>query len=123
MGYRPLVAYCLTLADLHHFCVTKVYICIDKTVPGLMDVTRFLSLDVTICYGVQLNNLQYFTIMIVKYCKLRQKLPKPKKKVINGKKKAKKMISTLTYLINVHARLTILDFFSTLHALIVCLHI
>ena len=33
--------------------------------------------------------------MIVKYCKLRQKLPKPKKKVINGKKKAKKMISRL----------------------------
>ena len=30
--------------------------------------------------------------------------------------------SALTYLINVHARFTILDFFSTLHALIVCLH-
>ena len=29
---------------------------------------------------------------------------------------------TLTYLINMHACLTILDFFSTLHALIVCLH-
>ena len=26
--------------------------------------------------------------------------------------------ATLTYLINVHARLTILDFFSTLHALL-----
>ena len=51
MGYRPLLA----LADLHYFCVTKVYICIDKTVPGLLDVTRFLSLDVTICYIVQLN--------------------------------------------------------------------
>ena len=24
--------------------------------PGLLDVTRFLSLDVTICYVVQLNN-------------------------------------------------------------------
>ena len=56
MGYRPLVAQCLPLADLHYFCVTKVYICIDKTVPGLLDVTRFLLLDVTICYGVQLNN-------------------------------------------------------------------
>ena len=31
-------------------------------------------------------------------------------------------IPNLTYLINVHARLTILDFFSTLHALIVCLY-
>ena len=48
MGYRPLVAWCLPLADLHHFCVTKVYICIDKTVPGFLDVTRFLLLDVTI---------------------------------------------------------------------------
>ena len=52
MGYCPLVAWCLPLADLHYFCVTKVYICIDKTVPGLLDVTRFLSLDVTICYDV-----------------------------------------------------------------------
>ena len=58
MGYCPLVAWCLPLADLHHFCVTKVYICIDKTVPGLLDVTRFLSLDVTICYIVQLNVTQ-----------------------------------------------------------------
>ena len=58
MGYRPLVAWCLPLANSHHFCVTKVYICIDKTVPGLLDVTRFLSLDVTICYDVQLNLLK-----------------------------------------------------------------
>ena len=32
--------------------MTKVYICIDKTVPGLLDVTRFLPLDVTICQSV-----------------------------------------------------------------------
>ena len=55
MGYCPLVAQCLPLEDLHHFCVTKVYICNDKTVPGILDVTRFLSLDVTICFVVQLN--------------------------------------------------------------------
>ena len=50
MGYRPLV-------DFHLFSLTKrfpitpsaIYICIDKTVPGFLDVTRFLSLDVTIC--------------------------------------------------------------------------
>ena len=56
MDYRPLVAQCLPLEDLHHFCVTKVYICIDKTVPGFLDVTRFLSLDVTVCDVVQLNS-------------------------------------------------------------------
>ena len=49
MGYRPLV-------NFHLFSLTKqfpitpsaMYICIDKTVPGFLDVTRFLSLDVTI---------------------------------------------------------------------------
>ena len=49
MGYRPLV-------DFHLFSLTKrfpitpsaIYICIDKTVLGFLDVTRFLSLDVTI---------------------------------------------------------------------------
>ena len=35
--------------------MTKVYICIDKTVPGLLDVTRFLSLDVTVCYVAGLD--------------------------------------------------------------------
>ena len=55
MGCLPLADLRLPLADLHHFCLTKVYICIDKTAPGLLDVTRFLSLDATICYVVQLN--------------------------------------------------------------------
>ena len=49
MGYRPLV-------DFHLFSLTKrfpitlsaTYNCIDKTVPGFFDVTRFLLLDVTI---------------------------------------------------------------------------
>jgi hypothetical protein len=53
MGYRPLV-------DFHSFPLTKQFpippstigttsrFCIDKTVPGFLDVTRFLSLDVTI---------------------------------------------------------------------------
>ena len=59
MDYRPLVDLCLPLADLHYFCVAKAYICIDKSVPGLLDVTRFLSLDVTICYVVQLNERQH----------------------------------------------------------------
>ena len=56
MGYRP-------LEDFHLFSLTKrfpntpnaIYICIYKTVPGVLDVTRFLSLDVTVCYVVQLN--------------------------------------------------------------------
>ena len=64
MGYRPLVAWCLPLVDLHHFCMTKVYICIDKTVPGLLDVTRFLSLDVTICYVVQLNEIHMYIFLL-----------------------------------------------------------
>ena len=44
------------LVDFHLFSLTKrfpitpsaIYICIDKTVPGFLDVTRFLLLDVTI---------------------------------------------------------------------------
>ena len=60
MGYRPLV-------DFHLFSLTKrfpitpsaIYICIDKTVPGFLDVTRFQSLDVTIFVVSQLN---YFAI-------------------------------------------------------------
>ena len=35
--------------------MTKVNICIGITVPGLLDVTRFLSLDVTGCDVQQLN--------------------------------------------------------------------
>jgi hypothetical protein len=49
MGYRPLV-------DFHLFSLTKrfpiissaIYICIDKTVPGFLDVILFQSLDVAI---------------------------------------------------------------------------
>ena len=56
MGYLPLV-------DFHLFSLTKrfpitpstIYICINKTVPGFLDVTRFLSLDVTIFVVYQLN--------------------------------------------------------------------
>ena len=56
MGYRPLV-------DFHLFSVTKrfpitpsaIYICINKTVPGFLDVILFQSLDVTIFVVVQLN--------------------------------------------------------------------
>ena len=51
MGYHRLV-------DFHLFSLTKrfpitpgtIYICIDKTVPGFLDVTRFLSLDVNILF-------------------------------------------------------------------------
>ena len=54
MGYCPLV-------DFHLFSLTKrfpitpsaIYICIDKTVPGFLDVTRFLPLDVTITINEQ----------------------------------------------------------------------
>ena len=56
MGYRPLV-------DFHLFSSTKgfpitpsaINIYINKTVPGFLDVTRFLSLDVTIFVVYQLN--------------------------------------------------------------------
>ena len=64
MGYRSLV-------DFHPFPLTKRFpitpsaiqligtpsiFCINKTVPGFLDVTRFLLLDVTVCDVQQLNS-------------------------------------------------------------------
>ena len=43
----------------------------------------------------------------------------PEETSLGDAKTAITRVSTLTYLLNMHARLTILDFFSTLHALIV----
>ena len=63
MGYRPLV-------DFYPFPLTKRFaitpsaikpigtpstFCIDKTVPGFLDVKPFLSLDFTIFVVLQLN--------------------------------------------------------------------
>ena len=49
MDYHPLVAQCLPLADLYHFYVTKVYILHQFYCSRLLVLTRFLSLDVTVC--------------------------------------------------------------------------
>ena len=49
MGYCPLVHFHLfSLTKRFPITSSAIYIRIDKTVPGFLDVTRFLSLDVTI---------------------------------------------------------------------------
>ena len=49
MGYCPLVDFRLfSLTKRFPITPSAIYICIDKTVPGFLDVIKFLSLDVTI---------------------------------------------------------------------------
>ena len=49
MGYCPLVDFNLfSLTKRFPITPSTIYICIDKTVPGFLVVTRFLLLDVTI---------------------------------------------------------------------------
>ena len=71
------MAYC-PLVDFHLFSLTKwfpitpsaIYICIDKTVPGFLDVTRFLSLDVTICDVYQLNTKEEPSLKVLFICRV-----------------------------------------------------
>ena len=60
MGYCPLVAQCLPLADLHHSFLTKEFP--ELTAPSTFCIVRYLVsqlLDVAIFVVIQLNVLNF----------------------------------------------------------------